>query len=1092
MKTKFYFLLFFICTFSIGFSQYDLAYHYPTEGSSSWTIPCGVTQITVEVIGGGGGGGFGSSGERAASGGGGGAYSQKVINVVAGAVFYTYVGYGGSGGKNGPHHGEDSWFNNVNSKPTADSYYAILAKGGTGAAGNGNAPDGYGGKASQGFGTKKTNGGDGGIANGRKSGGGGGAGHESGSGNPGGNHSGGTSVSPGGRGGDGASSRTIGAENADPGYPYGGGGGGGLASHLGVFTSNGGNGANGGIVITYLKPTGTVGEIEPAAFLNSSAGTELGCTPIPTTLSATGNNVGNGVSTLWFEETDPANPSCPDVSFVETFTKNPFQYPISGGNTVGDPSGWGWAIEFHSTTNNPYIDMSNVLVGKSINPATQRYISIRYRVKTGNADKAQVWFLKDGDTGTSSSQMQEANMISDNKWHIMNIDMHSGSNGANWSGDLTGWHFNFATQSGANVLINYMILSDTPLLEVTDPDLINPGDTLQYTIPNEKASVTIGTYRIARKLVVDGSCSTTIEKTGCRFITLSRTDKTFSPSTPTGDWDVADNWSPSTVPTIDNCVLVPSGKTVFVNSNDAMAKVLTVQSGGKLEISAGQSLSVFGAISNNSGESNFIVRDSANLIQLENLVFNSGKITVEKKVRDMNNAGPAYDYVYWSSPVLGQNLRDFSPDTPTEHNKWGFLQYNEADDYFYNTGDIFFERGKGYAIRAEDDPGSPDPLPNPYSKTYSFVGVPNNGVALFQLKKTRNGYNLVGNPYPSNINADVLFAMNTDRIYGTVYLWTNNNPEQYQHGSGYSGNNYAVYNGTGGNSATRAANSPTGGNWNMNSIPNGKISVGQGFIVEAKEDQDGEFLQFANSNLSTGDPLRVSTATDFFQKAEKDRFWLTLTSPSEIVNTTLIGYIPGAVNEYDKGFDAEFWGASDAIYSIIPETQLIIQGKEYPLDTNDIVPLGYKAFETGTYIIQVEEKEGIFAEAQNIYLVDHLLNKTVNLSAKPYKFLTRAGEYNDRFEIIYKNKNIISTAQDVYEPLLLTVTRQSEDLLIMSKGDKLSEVIVYDLLGKPVFTYKDLNTEKFRIPAAEYSKQILIVNVVTQSGNTVSQKVIPK
>lgn len=514
-----------------------------------------------------------------------------------------------------------------------------------------------------------------------------------------------------------------------------------------------------------------------------------------------------------------------------------------------------------------------------------------------------------------------------------------------------------------------------------------------------------------------------------------------------------------------------------------------VNNGKNLTIPNGRTLTVRNKVINNqSNGENFVVQDGGNLIQLENSIQNEGKIKVEKWVQDMNNAGPAYDYVYWSSPVEDQNLHDFSNKTPFGHNKWGFLWYNEADDYFYNVDtntEPNFLPGKGYAIRAEEGTG----FPNPYTKTYSFIGTPNNGRVLFPLKKTQNGngYNLIGNPYPSNIDADVLYNMNSSLLTGNFYFWTNNNPEQYQQGSGYEGNNYAVYNATGGTPAT-AADPATGGNWSMDAKPTGIISVGQGFIVEAKASGD---LMFLNSN-SSGNMLRVSTATDFFQKADKDRFWLTLTSPSQIINTTLIGYIPGAVNEYDKGFDAEFWGASDAIYSIIPETQLIIQGKEYPLDTNDIVPLGYKAFETGTYIIQVEEKEGIFAEAQRIFLVDKLLNKTVNLSAKPYKFLTRAGEFNDRFEIIYKNKNIISTVQDVVEPLLITVTRQSDDLLIMSKGDKLSEVTVYNLLGKPVFTYKDLNTEELRIPAAEYSKQILIVNIVTRSGRTASQKVIPK
>lgn len=1099
MKTKLYFLLLFICPFSISFSQLvQQTATLDNPSVTSWTVPCGVTEITVEVIGGGGGGGYSNVAGTAAAGGGGGAYAQRVIPVNAGDVFYCSIGSGGLGSQ-GANSGGDTWFNDVNSTPTVDSPYALLAKGGQGVANN-SLTGATGGSADASIGAIRRNGGKGGDGKHQRScflgicssnsgaGGGAGGGHFASNGGNGGNGgnsnnggAGGTSVAPGGNGGNGVGT----ANHGYPGYIYGGAGGGGKQAALLGNDKNGGNGAGGVIKITYWAPSGTVQEIEAAASLTSSAGTELGCSPTPTTLSATGNSEGNGVSTLWFEA-DPETPTCPEVSFVQPFTT--FPYSISGGNTVGTQSSWTNRIEFRSTTNTPSIDMSNVLVGKNINPATQRYISLRYYVRSGGsyqpAGKAQIWFMKSGDTAPIPSQMQEVDLISNGNWHILNIDMHSGPNGANWDGDITGWYFHFATNSGANVLFNYMILSDTPLLEHTSPILTNPGNNLQFTIPNDRASITIGTYRIARKLDLNSDCSTAIEKTGCRFITLSRTDKKFNIATSSGNWDEGANWSPSGVPTISNCVLIPSGKTVFINSNDAAAKLLTVQNTGKLEILPNQSLTVEGAISNNSGANNFIVHDNANLIQVDPSATNTGNIKVTKQVTDLSGAGPAWSYIYWSSPVAGQSLHSFSPGTPTAIGQWGFLEYNEATDYMPHTSDTHFIPGKGYAIRAEAGLG------NTYSKPYHFTGVPNNGVITFPLKKLEQGFNLVGNPYPSNINADVLFAMNTDKIYGTVYLWTNNHPQQHQQGGGYYANTYAIYNGTGGNAATQPADGP-----GMTDTPNGTISVGQGFLVEAKNNDVD--LVFSNINPLNGDLLRVSTAAPLFQKGGKDRFWLKLTSPSQVANTTLIGYIHGATDGIDKDFDGEFWGASDAIYSLIENDPYLIQGKSYPLNIEDIVPLGINIFEEGTYMIELENPEGIFTGEVKVYLRDKLTGREQNLNNQSYKFVIEPGNFEGRFEIFYKKigfsttsvLNTFATAsQDIF------VTKERQNIIILSTKNNILATEVFNIVGLPVYSADNINGKEFRFlaPVNNSQNNILFIKVKDEFGNVSHHKLIMK
>jgi hypothetical protein len=71
---------------------------------------------------------------------------------------------------------------------------------------------------------------------------------------------------------------------------------------------------------------------------------------------------------------------------------------------------------------------------------------------------------------------------------------------------------------------------------------------------------------------------------------------------------------------------------------------------------------------------------------------------------------------------------------------------------------------------------------------------------------------------------------------------------------------------------------------------------------------------------------------------------------------------------------------SDAIYSILGDQKLVIEGRKYPLVSSDAVSLGASFDGAGTHTISLGDKEGIFANGQNIYLKDKITGITTNLS----------------------------------------------------------------------------------------------------------------
>ena len=552
-------------------------------------------------------------------------------------------------------------------------------------------------------------------------------------------------------------------------------------------------------------------------------------------------------------------------------------------------------------------------------------------------------------------------------------------------------------------------------------------------------------------------------------ITHTRASGTNRTLLTTGNWNIAGNWSSGVVPTNTSCVIVPSGRTVNVISIPiAEAKSVNVQNGGILNISANQTLRVQEAFVNQGAAANVVVASDANLLQVNNSAANVGKITVKR-----NSTMKRQDYTYWASPVKDQNLKAFSPATLDNR----FLVYNTSTDLFAEITpqtNSFASNAKGYAIRA----------PNNYNNTTpqifsgNFVGEAHNGWIGYPLETSGNGNNLVGNPYPSNIDFYALHAANNTIMYNTAYFWTNVNPNPEMQGSGYPGtgflNNYAILNGTGGVSATTSSPSVNG-----SATPNQFIKVGQGFIVKAK----------LAGNLNFSNEVRTSDNTGhFFNRGEQstDRFWLTLTTPLNVTTTQLIGYTAAATSGFELDYDAPlFVAGSDAFYSILEDYRLAIQGKGL-FTPEDVVVLGSNHYGVGTYKIALENKEGVFASGQSIYLKDKQLNIFTDLTAGDYTFTSNAGEFTNRFEIVYKPEVVLTT--DATNKSKIEVYRDAQDFVVKSADKAIENIELYDAVGRLVFK-KIGNSKEIRFDAHRLAEGMYILKAQLKGGEPLTKKI---
>ncbi|NUY80338.1 choice-of-anchor D domain-containing protein [Flavobacterium sp. MAH-1] len=502
-----------------------------------------------------------------------------------------------------------------------------------------------------------------------------------------------------------------------------------------------------------------------------------------------------------------------------------------------------------------------------------------------------------------------------------------------------------------------------------------------------------------------------------------------------------------------------------------------INAGKTLTIASGQYLSSESDIEN---AGSIIVQSGGSLVQRNDFATNIGNVTVRRNSTPMR----LYDYTYWSSPVGGQTLYNLSPNTTPDK----FYSFNtQINNWQSVPSSSIMTPGIGYIIRA---PQTFTSTPQVYAA--NFVGSPNNGFVTPAVYNSIGTWNLVGNPYPSAINADTFLQLpgNSALLSGTIYFWTHNTPITNQN---YVYNDYAAYNLLGG-TGTMAAPS-VGVN---NTIPNGKIASGQGFFVVSHTPGN---VTFNNSMRLTGNNTTffrpdlqghhntgtVSVPGDI----EKHRIWLDIFNDSGWFKQTLVGYAEGASNGIDLLFDGPFANGGNflSLYSFIDQGQdtFAIQGRGLPFVDSDKVKLGYKTTAAGNFSIGLEGFDGLF-ENQNIYLEDKVLNIIHDLKQSPYAFTTSAGTFDTRFELRYTTEQLSTPEFDLQNSLTIAVNDNA--IHLKSFGEDIESIAVYDLLGRNIYETNDVHSTDFTIRNVVSNQQSLIVKSKLANGAVISKKII--
>lgn len=1071
-----------VMSFLISISSYSQTTKTFTS-SGILEVPAGVTSLSVQCWGAGGGGGGSNFLSAAGGGGGGGAFKAGTISVtpVSTNAQYAYtVGQGGTGGSSTAMHGLDG------GSSTFSTVMANGGAGGKGATSSGNY--GAGGAGAVG----DYNGGNGASAVsivlvGLVSGGGGGGAGSGGSGNNGNNgalnQAGGTGGN--GNGGSGGSGNLL-AGSGGSGTTFGGGGGGGLTL-LSLFNSTGGNGGNGQIKVTYTCSTYSVSAVSSTTACNT-----FGTATVTLSSSAVGLPI--GTYTVTYDRTVPSATGLTATMVVTTAGTGSFT--AVGLTTVGTSR-----ITIKRLTSvDCYTDISNQYADLTVGtvPVQPGVISGYTNQCSGNTSQtysiasvtnatSYTWTV-DTASGWVITAGQNSNSITVTVGTAAaNVSVVAVNSCGNSTASTLAVSLDLPAPT-ASVTLQPTCAINTGTITITAPAT---GAGISYSINGVDYSNTtgifilipVGNYNVTAKY--PSGCVSNVAVVSMQSSVITRTWN--------GSWDGA-------APTIEDKVVFAANynHANAVNENvDIEACSCQVNSGAHVTIKTGRYLKLRNELVVN-GSLSF--ENDASLVQINDAAVNTGEI----KYKRYTNYVKRYDFTYWSSPVVGQTLKNLSPNTLYDK----YYSYNPANGWvIHYNGSQEMMPGEGYIIRA---PQTFSITSAAIDETPVFEGKPNNG----ELKKNLTGslVYLLGNPYPSAISADAFLTENASKLEGTLYFWTHNSPPSSavlgNNTYNYTTNDYATYNRTGG-VTTHAAivdsdtNDPNDNN-NLE-IPTGKIAAAQGFFAPTSV-AGGEIVFNNAMRLLSGSVMdnsqffKLGITSKSVNVVEKNRLWLNMSNAQGAFKQTLVGYITGATNGYEGTFDGISYDGNQYIdfYSLSQDLNLSIQGRALPFHKKDSVSLGYKSAIVGEFKISIDHADGALT-SQMVFLEDTTLKVLHDLRKGPYTFSTEVGRFNNRFVLRYVDKNEVEEIPEpeVPEPEIpvvlnkeVLVSVQGGVVTINSPEELLEKVVLYDAAGKKIFQKNKIGANVFSIEHLVSNHQVVLVSISLSNHSKLIRKII--
>jgi len=475
------------------------------------------------------------------------------------------------------------------------------------------------------------------------------------------------------------------------------------------------------------------------------------------------------------------------------------------------------------------------------------------------------------------------------------------------------------------------------------------------------------------------------------------------------NWSTPGNWSSNLVPTADYDVNIPSGMLRYPHitsdpASPSICNALFIASGANLTIDAGKALTVSSMIINSAGSSGLIIENGGSLLNSTNGIVATVKQHIDGGEWHLISA-PVSDAV--SGMFMGKYLQRHTESS------------NVYTDITSATEDLL--PMNGFALWGDES-----------GFTATYGGALNSGTQSYRptYSGSGNGWNLVGNPYPSTIDWDA----------GSGWTKTNVNDAIYVH---VNESTWASFvGGTGVNGGSRY------------------IAPGQGFFVRAT----------AEGMLGATDAVRVHHATSFFKNTAEtvDNLIRLELSGNNYKDEAVVRFSPYATAEFDGNYDA------DKLFGMVAEAAQLYTLGNTPLAINtlpetNIIRVGIHTGVSGIYTIAATEINDI----AKVSLEDTQTGIFTDLQKGAYSFSAVAGEDEQRFVLHFDPLSVNETYNS-----FANIYSSEKTVFIDLNSDLKADIFIYNMSGQLIAT----------VPSAKGSNRINLLS----SGNYIIKLITDK
>jgi len=455
------------------------------------------------------------------------------------------------------------------------------------------------------------------------------------------------------------------------------------------------------------------------------------------------------------------------------------------------------------------------------------------------------------------------------------------------------------------------------------------------------------------------------------------------------NWYDAGNWVGGITPSGTDDVIIAAGSNspvvVGIYCNN-----LTINNAAELTVQTEGSLITYGTITNN------------------------GTINILKAIGDDDK---------WHFIAAPNNIT-----TATKFSGMYLQKWDEPENLWFDITDAAesLTPMKGYSLWS----------PASAKGSFSFTGTPNTGDQSIAISSagggTSKGTNLLGNPYPSFVDWDLVSG------YGAKYTWNGTSYDSRTEAGDGSGSRYLspmegffIY-------------TASAGTFNLTNSQRTHIAAGK----SAKTLEKGLVLSATSGeNENLFHLIFDATASENFELAEDA--WKLLSGTSGLAE----------------------------IYSISTDGRLAVDVRP----ETESVQLGFVNDKAGVYSIAISE----IAELAQVHLEDTKTNTYHNLKNGAYEFVWETSDSETRFKLHF---NAVGIDEDVTTGNSIKIYAQGKTLFVNSRTKQQAQLGISDMSGRTMHTQAIVADGLLSIPT-NLAAGVYLVTVKSKSGGSV-QKVI--